>query len=232
MATFWPFWPKSLLTRGFAEQRSTDCQHDGHGAKEQEAPAEAGGARDGTDQGRPDEEAEVAQRGDGRDGGAAAPLAADPAGEAEQRRRRERETGAGDDEAGERDGRLLRGRRDDQADRGGHPGEEHARCDRRALHFLREKAPGGHRCREEARTEAADRGARAERSLEEQRAPALEPALDEKRDGENGADDEQRPRDARAAAAAFGSRTRGEIEEHAQEHEARDAAEDPGWMHA
>src|SRR5438093_4811188 len=104
MATFWP---KSLLTARFAEQQGAQGEQDGHGAEEEEAATEAGGARDAPNQGRADEEAEVAENRDGRQGGAAGALSAEPPGERKEGRRRQREPRAGDHEPDDRDERAL-----------------------------------------------------------------------------------------------------------------------------
>src|SRR6476661_9479161 len=129
MATFSP---KSLLTRAFTEQRSAECQDDGHRAKEDEAAAEAGDARDGADEGRPDEETEVAEDRDGRDRRATAAGAPDTPGHAQERRRRQGEAAAGDHEAREGDGRVVRRGRDDEPGGGRDAGEQHASGHRRA----------------------------------------------------------------------------------------------------
>src|SRR5579884_3574280 len=58
---------------------------------------------------------------------------------------------------------------------------------------LAEEAPGRHRAAEDAGAEAADRGMRVQLPLEEERAPALHPALDEERRGAREAEDDERP---------------------------------------
>src|SRR4051812_7394937 len=105
MATFWP---KSLLTRGFPQQRSAQGEDDRHGAEEEEPAAEARGAGDAPDEGWPDEKPEVAEDGDGGEGGASSPLAAEPPGEREQRRRGQRQAGAGDPEPEQRHEGVVR----------------------------------------------------------------------------------------------------------------------------
>src|SRR3954447_9736639 len=221
---------KSLLTTGFAKQRSTECQHDGHGTKEDEAAPKAGGARNSADDGRPDQETEVAEDRDRGARRAAAAGAADPAGQAQKRRRGERKPAAGDDEPRERDGGVLSRRRDDEAHGRRDAGEEHARSDGGALQLLGQQPARRHRGCEQTGAQAADRWTGVERALEKQRAPPLQPALDQECDREHGADDEQRARDAHALLRALGRRVGREVEPRRDEHERCDAGEDPRRM--
>ena len=67
-------------------------------------------AGDGPDERRAGDEAQIAEDRDGRERCASPALAPQPAGQAEQGRGREGQTPAGDDEAGQRDHRMVRGR--------------------------------------------------------------------------------------------------------------------------
>src|SRR5439155_11777640 len=184
------FWSKSLLTRGFAQQRSAGGEEDGHAAEEEKTAAKAGGSGDGPDQRRAGQESEVAQDADGRDRRPPAAVAAETPRGPEERRRRQRQPRPGDDEPGERDKRMLGSRGDDRPGCGSDAGEEHPCRDGRAFDPLREQPPGRHRAGEEPGAEAADRGARMERVLQEERAPRFEAALDDERDREDDPDDQ------------------------------------------
>src|SRR6266511_5611891 len=123
------FWSKSLLTPGFAEQRSADGQQDRHGAEEEEPTAKTGGARNGPDQRRTDQKPEVAEDSYGRERRASPALAAEAPGDAEEGRRRQRQPRAGDDEAEERHERVVCRHGDDHPRRRGDPREQHSRRD-------------------------------------------------------------------------------------------------------
>ena len=74
MATFRP---KSLLAPPFPEQRSAGSEDHGRRSEEKEAPAEARGARDTSDQGRANQESEVAEDRHRRERGPPAALPAE-----------------------------------------------------------------------------------------------------------------------------------------------------------
>ena len=60
------------------------------------------------------------------------------------------------------------------------------------------------RVREQARSEPADRRIRVQPVLEQQRAPGLDPALEQRRDREDRADNQQRPRERRVTRRRHG----------------------------
>src|SRR4051812_11633429 len=197
------FWGKTPLTPRFAhhpaEDRRAGGQDDRHAAQEQETAPQAGGTRDRPDEGRPGDEPEISQDRHGRERRPAASLAAEPAGQAEERRRREGQPSTRDHEAGKGYRRMLRGGGDREPRRGGEAGKEHAARHRRPVDLLREDTSGHHRAGEETRAEPADRGARVQGPLEKERAPRLHAVLNEEREREDQPDDDQRTFEPRTA---------------------------------
>ena len=140
-------------------------------------------ARHRADERRADEEAEVRDRRDGGDRAPALGLGGAPAGGAEERGRRDRDSGSTDGEAEER-----------QGNGGRHGGEEEAaRSDQGAhgqqppvpdpeLEPLAEQAAPDHGGREGAGPEPADGRRRIQVRLQVEGAPVLDPALDHERE--------------------------------------------------
>src|SRR4029453_19588423 len=96
------FWSNPLLGAGFvpdaAEERRAGSQNDRDRSDEDEAPSEAGQAGDSPDQGRPGQEAEVAEDRHSRERGASTSFASEATGHAVEGRGGERETPARDAE--------------------------------------------------------------------------------------------------------------------------------------
>ena len=143
----------------------------------------------------PIEQPEVAERGHRRDRARAAPAAG-----AEDDRRVQRDARAAECEPDERDRRARRDRRQEAAAGREQPAPDEQRplAEPRALAV---EAPDRHRRAEDARPEPADGGRRVELALEEERAPALDAALDDERDRAEDPEPEQRALDVGSCAS-------------------------------
>ena len=153
--------------------------------------------RNPADERRPDQQPDVAERGHGRDRARAAPAA-----RARRRSARSARSPRRRARTDQRDRRVGRGRRDrgSRPPRAAAPPTSSVRSPSRVA--CPKKRPSGHRAAEDPGAEAADGRLGVQLALEEDRAPALDPALDDERGRADEPDQEQRSLDPRVRARA------------------------------